>query len=308
MLLEKQYTSVDFARMAWRRRWLIVVPFLTGAFGTLLWSSTLTELYRAEMLIQVVPQQVPDSYVQSTVTLRTEDRINALSQQAMSRTELEPLIETMDLYEEERDRLPMQDVVELMRENIDLQIALGGARGADAEAFYVRFTYPDPEVATTITARIDAMFVENNSRDRTALAEGTKEFLQLELADSRARLEEQEGRLEAFRERHAGVLPDQLGFNMQAMQNTQFQLQAHLQSLARDYDRKLLLERLYSNAQQAEGAVVGGVAQLAEAGSPATGTAQQRLALARSTLEGLELRHRPEHPDVSLGRRLPLCQ
>ncbi len=198
MILEKQYNATDFARMAWRRVWLIVVPFVLGLFGTLLVSSTLLDQYQSEMLIQVVPQRVPDSYVRSTVTLRTEDRINALSQQAMSRTELEQLIEAFDLYEEEHDRLPMQDVVEHMRSNVQLEIALGGDRGsADAEAFYVRFTYPDAGVATRVTGRIGALFVEQNARDRGALAEGTNEFLEAQLVEARIRLEELERRLPA---------------------------------------------------------------------------------------------------------------
>ncbi len=306
MLLERQYTPADYARMAWRRRWFIVVPFVVGVFGTLVVSSILPDVYQSEMLIQVVPQRVPDSFVESTVTLRTEDRINALSQQAMSRTELEKLIEIFNLYEDARDRLPMQDVVEFMRGSVDLEIALGGARGADAEAFYVRFSYPDAEVATRVTGRIGAIFIEQNARDRSALAEGTQEFLEAELLIARDLLEKTEARLETFRQRYAGRLPDQLSFNMQAMQNTQFQLQAHLESLARDRDRKLMLERLYSDAQtetaRADATVVTPAAEesgpLDLATVVATGTAKERLARARSLLAGLELRLKPEHPDV----------
>ena len=302
--------------MAWRRRWFIVLPFLCGVFGTLVVSSQLPDLFQSEMLIQVVPQRVPDTYVQSTVTMRTQDRINALSQQAMSRTELERLIEAFDLYEAERSRMPMQDVVERMRASVDVEIALGGARGSDAEAFYVRFQYLDAGVATQVTARIGGLFIEQNSRDRGALAEGTNEFLETQLANARVRLEEQERRLESFREQYAGRLPDQLGFNMQAMQNTQLRLQALVQSLARDRDRKSVLERLYDDAQTEEAAasaaVVAAVSQegelvdLAELEEAVTGTAtaQRRLALARSALSGLRLRLRPEHPDVMRIERL----
>ena len=310
MLLEKQYVPTDYARMAWRRRWLIVVPFVAGLFGTLLVSSMVPDLYRPEMLIQVVPQRVPDAFVQSTVTLRTEDRINALSQQAMSRTELERLIETFDLYPSARARLPMQKVVESMRESVELEIALGGSR--DAEAFYVRFSYPDAEIATRVTARIGAMFVEQNARDRTMLAEGTQEFLEAELVQARALLEETEARLEVFRRRNAGRLPDQLDFNMQAMQNTQLQLQAHVESLARDRDRKLMLERLYNDAQTAglESVEADTIradsleGPLADPGVAVVGTARERLAQAQALLTALERRLRPEHPDIARTKRL----
>ena len=316
MLLEKTYTPVDFARMAWRRRWLIIVPFVAGLFATLVVSSQLPDLFQSEMLIQVVPQRVPDSFVQSTVTVRTADRINALSQQAMSRTELEELIETFDLYSEALNELPMQDVVDQMRDNVEVDVSLGGARGADAEGFFVRFAYPDAEIATQVTGRIGALFVDQNARDRGALAEGTNEFLESQLAEARVRLEAQESRLEAFRQRHAGRLPDQLDFNMQAMQNTQLQLQAHVESLARDRDRKLMLERLYNDAEvgstrpdtpaaEPPSDAIGSEESLESVDAAvATGSAQQRLAVARTVLAGLERRLKPEHPDVVRTKRL----
>src|SRR5690349_16345315 len=88
MLPGRTYTPLEYAAMIWRRRWIIVVPTLVFAYAALVVSSRLHDVYKSETLIQVVPQRVPDSYVQSTVTMRTEDRLNALSQQVLSRTAL----------------------------------------------------------------------------------------------------------------------------------------------------------------------------------------------------------------------------
>ena len=88
--------------MAWRRSWLIVGGLVLGAYGALVVSSQLQDAFQSEMLIQVIPQRVPDTYVQSTVTMRTEERLNALSQQVLSRTALESLINEMNLYSERR--------------------------------------------------------------------------------------------------------------------------------------------------------------------------------------------------------------
>ena len=237
--------------MAWRRRWILLVPVFAGIFASLLVSSRLADQYQSETLIQIVPQQVPDSYVQSTVTMRTEDRLNALRQQVLSRTELERLIVTFNLYPGQRERLPMQDIVELMRDNTTVEpvasMRTGGAGGADA--FYIRYKYTEPAIATQVTQRLGSLFIDQNARDRGALAEATDDFLQTQLAEARKRLEEQEDRLEKFREQNAGRLPSQLAFNMQAIQNAQMQLQANTDALARDRDRKLMLERLNNDAQ-----------------------------------------------------------
>src|SRR5262245_521997 len=181
--------------MTWRRSWLIVLPVVIALFITLVVSSRLRNQYQSETLIQIVPQQVPDAYVQSTVTVRTEDRLNALRQQVLSRTELERLIGTFNLYPDDRAHLPMEDVVELMRTNtvIDPVMNRNNVR-QDADAFFVRFTYHEAVTAMKVTERLASLFIDQNARDRGALADTTDDFLQTQLAEARKRLEEQEKR------------------------------------------------------------------------------------------------------------------
>jgi polysaccharide chain length determinant protein (PEP-CTERM system associated) len=313
MLPGRQYTPMDVGAMAWRHRWLILVPTLVGAFAALIVSSRLPNVYESEMLIQVVPQRVPDAYVRSTVTLRTEDRLSSLSEQIMSRTELEQLIKQMNLYPEERARLPLQDVVEKMRNQIRVE-PIRSARGAnpDADSFHVRFSYSDPVLAAKVTERLGALFIDVNARDRGDLAAATNNFLQTQLAEARQRLEQQEAKLKQFRERNAGRLPTQLSFNMQVIQNTQLAVQALVESLARDRDRKLMLERLEADAQLElvtqpavqQPAPTQQSPNAAELAGPAGGTTAQQLAVAKDLLSKLELRLKPEHPDVVRTKRI----
>src|SRR5262245_26487687 len=246
MLPGRNYTPFDFAAMAWRRSWLIVGGLLLGAYAALVASSQLQDTFQSEMLIQVIPQRVPDSYVQSTVTMRTEERLNALSQQVLSRTALEALINEMNLYSERRLRLPMQDVVDLMRK--DVRVDPVGGSNREADAFYVRFMYTDREIAPKVTERLGGLFIDLNAKDRGQLAQATNDFLESQLAETRQQLEAQERKLEEFRQRNAGRLPTQLESNMQAIQSTQLSIQAQVESIARDRDRKLMLERLYRDA------------------------------------------------------------
>jgi uncharacterized protein involved in exopolysaccharide biosynthesis len=154
------------------------------------------------------------------------------------------------------------------------------------------------------------LFIDVNARDRGDLAAATNNFLQSQLAEARRRLEEQESKLKLFRERNAGRLPTQLGFNMQIIQNTQMAVQAIVESVARDRDRKLMLERLQAEAehelvtQSAPPATAAPVAQAPDPSTPGTGTTAQQLAVARDLLAKLQLRLTPEHPDVVRTRRV----
>jgi hypothetical protein len=195
---------------------------------------------------------VPDNFVQSTVTLRTAERLDELSLQVTSRTNLEQIIREFQLYPEAQASLPMEDVVAQMRSAVEVELERPrmGPRGPEPEhAFHVRFKHRDPNTAAQVTQRLGSLFVDMNARDRGALAGATEQFLGTKLAEARTRLEAQERRLEDYRQRHGNELPTQMQANLQVIQSTQYQIQGLVRSIARDRDREMMLERLYGEAQ-----------------------------------------------------------
>lgn len=307
MLPGKKFGPTDLIQMALRRVWLIAIPPVLGLFLALLYSSTVRNVYQSDMLIAIDPQRVPDTFVRSTVTLRTDLRMDAIAVQVTSRTNLERMIAEFDLYPELRQSQPLEQVVVLMRNNIEVELERPrpGPRGPEPpSAFHVRFTYTDPNTAAIVTQQLGTLFVEQNSSDRRGLAQSTNAFLETQLEGARQRLELQEQKLEAFRERHGKELPTQMQSNMQAITSAQMQAQGLVESIARDRDRKLMLERLYREALNEPAPVPAATGGQNAAGVPAGGSAQDQLAAAKATLASLELRYRPEHPDVTRARRL----
>jgi polysaccharide chain length determinant protein (PEP-CTERM system associated) len=304
----RQYTLADYGTMAWRRKWVVFVPVVLGLYGALIFSSRLPNIYQSEMLIQVVPQRVPDSYVQSTVTMRTEDRISSLEEQIKSRTELERLIRQMDLYPQERRELPMQDVVEKMRNQILVDVVRPTRTNRETDAFYVRFSYGEPKVAMQVTERLGVLFIEVNQRDRASLAQAADSFLQTQLASSKAKLEEQEQKLELFRERNAGRLPTQMQSNMQAIDNAQRQINQLVEAMARDRDLKLQRERQLGELENEPvivppaPAVAGGGAPSAPTATP-TGTTAQKIAQLREWMQLAKIKYEDTYPDVVNAKR-----
>ncbi len=106
MLPGKNYTPADITRVL-RRRWKsLILPWILVAVATVLITQRLPNWYRSETLILVVPQRVPETYVRSTVTTRIEDRLQSISQQILSRTRLERVIQDFELYPSERAAQP----------------------------------------------------------------------------------------------------------------------------------------------------------------------------------------------------------
>lgn len=300
MLPGKKFTPEDLVGIGWKHKWLILVPFVVVAAATFAVSSFLPNVYFSQTLIQVIPQRVPESYVRSTVTAKIEDRLQSLSQQIMSRTRLEKIIQEFGLYAKEREKGIMEDVVEQMRKDITVDI------GRESDAFRLGYKASDARTAMRVTERLATLFIDENLRDRGVLADATSQFLQAQLDDARKRLEEQEAKLEAFRKRYSGELPSQMQSNMQAIQNTQLQIQALVESTNRDRDRRLMLQRLHSDLLTEISATPPPAPVIVTndpTGAAVELSASQQLENARAALRQLELRLKPEHPDILRTKR-----
>ena len=288
MLPGKTYTLDDFVAIAWRRKWVILLPWFCLTAATMLIAHYLPDQYRSETVILVVPQQVPQDYVRSTITTRIEDRLNSINQQILSRTRLERVITEFNLYEKERRNGIMEDVVQRMRtKDIKVETLKG-------DAFRVSYIGSNPRVVMNVTDRLASMFIDENLRDRGNLAEGTSLFLTTQLEEARRRLIEQEKKLEAYRSQHAGELPTQADTNLQMVQNLQLQIQALTESVNRDRDRRHLVERAIADlnaATASEGYTAGD-------GSGPEQPAARQLVAAQKAKQAMSLRLKPEHPDM----------
>ena len=121
----KRYTPELVLSIAWRRKWLIVIPTVLVAVLGCAITYFLPDLYRSEAAILVVPPRVSENYVRSNVTTKIEDRLRSINQQVRSRTKLERIIEDLNLYPERRKTDIMQDIVDDMSKAIDVDIVQG---------------------------------------------------------------------------------------------------------------------------------------------------------------------------------------
>jgi polysaccharide chain length determinant protein (PEP-CTERM system associated) len=299
----KKYTPEEIIRIALRRKWLIILPLLVGTAAGVVVFRKMPKQYRSETLIMVVPQRIPDTYVKPTVTATVQDRLTSISDQIMSRSRLERIILDLDLYRDMRANGIMEDIVQRMRGDIKPSVD-----GKEATSFRVSYVSRDPKTAQKVTERLASLYIEENLRDRTNLAESTNQFLESQLEDAKRRLIEHEKKLEEYRRAHSGQLPSQLQTNLQAIQNAQLQLQSVSESINRARERRLLLERQLADTQTLPLAVIQPNAATTnpEAGAP---TAAQQLETAQARLELVRLRYTEDHPDVkSLQRTIAELQ
>lgn len=297
MIPGRRYTPEDALKIGWRQKWLIIVPLCLAAITVVGLLKYLPKKYQSQTVILVVPQRVPESYVRSTVTARIEDRLQSIRQQILSRTRLERIILEFDLYAQTRTVTALQDIVPFMRNQVNVDMVRG-------DAFVITYIHEDPVIAQKVTERLGSLAIDENMRDRKVVADGTSQFLETQLEEARARLEEHEKKLEVYRRSHVGSLPTQIESNIQAVQTLQSQAQGLTDSIARDRDRLFTVER--ELADMPARIEAGAIALPAGAGPPAVDadglpvgrSASERLAAARGQLRLMEVRLKPEHPDI----------
>src|SRR5918993_2779669 len=133
MLPGKKYGPDDILRIIRKRWWIATIPAIAALVIAVLYAYTLPNRFRSETLIMVMPQQIPDAYVRTFSTQRIEDRLAALQQQILSRTRLERVIADFNLYPQQRRQMPMEDVIDVMRGDIE-------ARAIRGDVFALRYT------------------------------------------------------------------------------------------------------------------------------------------------------------------------
>ncbi len=279
----QSFEITKYVDMALRRKYWIIISVLLTLLAGLFYGLATPKMYQGETLILVVPQKVPNNYVQSIVSESIQERLQTIRQQVTSRTNLEKIIDENQLFKDLDERnVSVQDKVDLFRNRIGISVSRGSS-------FSISFQYEDPRKAMDITNRLASNFITENLKIRESQAIGTSEFLGDELESVKKDLLEQEDALKNYRERYMGGLPEQLDTNLSILGRLQGQLE-QLQSNLRDAENRKIIARAelveQSNMRVANSHSSSGQGQVRDIPS------------LRNELMSLETRYTSKHPDV----------
>src|SRR2546422_11742466 len=122
MLASQGYVSVsrrppdieDYIDIVRRYRSWIIGPLFAGLVISVVVAFLWPDTYVSSAVLRITPQQVPERLVPSNLNVQIGERLNAMQQEILSRTQLQELIQrpALDLYKRERASKPLEDVVE----------------------------------------------------------------------------------------------------------------------------------------------------------------------------------------------------
>jgi polysaccharide chain length determinant protein (PEP-CTERM system associated) len=239
---EQEKPAKFYIDMAIRRKWFIIFPLAISIVVSFAIYKYLPKIYRATTLILVQPHTIPESYVRPTIPTSIGDRLNTVSQEILSRTRLEKVIQTLNLYPELRKKVSIDEVADLMRKSIEVNLQSEGSRGRAQNTFSISFEGEEPQTVMDVVNQLAATFIEENLKAREQQAESTSIFLGKELSDIENQLIRKEAEIKNFRERNMGKLPQQLDANLRILERLQQQLPTIHTSIKAAEDRSLIFQ------------------------------------------------------------------
>lgn len=299
MLSGRQLSMEDYFKMVRRRVWLVIIPVVLGPLIALVIAKKLSPKYTSVSQILIDEPKVPTSFVPSVENNNLISRLANMEEQILSRTSLEPLIERYGLYKADVSKVPMEELVARMIAAIDIKtVRFANQPGADDSSsknqvpgFRVSFTADTPQLAQSICSEITSMFINANLREQTNRAQGTADFIAVELQQAKQQLDEQDAKLASFKRAYFGSLPDQEQSTIQLLGTLSTQLNSLTEAMSGFEQQRTYTESLLTQQVEAWKAV-----QTEGGGSPET--LQDQLSILETRLTDLRNQFTDSYPDV----------
>lgn len=289
--------SLDhYIRLILYRRWLVLGTFVVVTAATFFITYRMPDIYVSETVILVDPQKVPESYVKATVTGDVRNRLGTLSQQILSASRLQKVIDALNLYPDERRTLAREDVILKMRSDISVNVVSDFGGSQDLQAFRIRYSGRDPRLVAQVANNLATQFIDENLKAREAQATGTTDFLHNQLQEARRTLEAQEVKLRDFRLRHLGEMPEQQAADLQILGQLQSQMQLEGEALARADQQRTLAQTMMTQAAPVVDMDEPAPASKSDVKAPAA--RPSRLEGLKTQLAALQGHYTDQHPAV----------
>lgn len=295
--LIKKY--VDLVINRW---WLIAACLLVAVTVGLVYYLSLPKIYQSTSLLSYEQQQInPTKMDPEQGRNRLQESLATLKELVTSRNSLEKVIIQFSLYEKERKRLPIEDVIEVMRKEIEIKPASRG------DIFSVSFQGLDPQKVMKVTNTLASLFIEENLKYREERATETSKYTQDELAMSKKVLDEKELLMRDYKLKNYNEMPEQRESNLARLQALNERNQG-IQNSIQDLERTKVMAQEQAGWQQRL-ASARSISEPVGAGSGNSSARQpeteaDRLQRLRGYLNELLVKYTDKHPEVRRTKQL----
>jgi polysaccharide biosynthesis transport protein len=262
----------------------------------------LPPVYKAEALILVESQKIPERYVSSSVGTDLQDRLATINQFILSTGNLTTLINDYGLYKEEKKNHVPEEIVEMMKSDIQIKVERGWV-GNRPGAFRIAYMGASPTIVAEVANKLAQLYVTQNLTNREMQAKETQQFIASRLAAAKKKLDEMELAVSQYKLQHNGELPEQENALNGALSRLQMELQGIQEAINRGQQNKVMIENALSMAESTQADLKRSIMneQLAAGRGGAKATEQPKRKASEvleEQLSVMRLRYKDDFPDV----------
>lgn len=218
----------DYVKIVKQRIWYLIVPFILVVVISSVVALALPAIYKSTANILIEQREIPEEYVLSSMTTFAEQRMQSINQRVLTSTRLLELIKQFNLYEDLQQKETIDEVIEKMRDdialtpvNVEIADRKSGRTASATIAFTLSYEGKDPKKVQQVANTITSLFLKEDIKVRKDQASSTSEFLKDEKDRILTQVNDYEKQLSEFKEKNVNSLPEMFQVNMQALNNSQ---------------------------------------------------------------------------------------
>ncbi len=295
----RQRKPSEYLRIAWQRKWLIILPAIAIATAVAWVVYRLPDVYESSTLIVVTPSTLPTSVV-PTVTEDTITRqLSGITQVVTSRSSLEPLIAKYELYHTERVRgEPMENIIEVMRK--DIKVEVNTSRNEITNGFNIAYRGRDPRTTQAVTAALASKYIDEQAKSTINSTTSAKQFIDNQALQAKAELDAASLKRGEFLTENVGNLPSEAASLVGQLTGLREQQKTYISEVGRYQDRRSALTGQLALIKKSSEQIKDEVIENTTDPKTTLGWAElvKRKADLEAQMQRMLTELRPKHPDV----------
>ncbi len=196
----KHIKPLDFLKIFFRRKWLIIIPAVIGIVVGIIAANTIPKIYEASTLVLVEEGKIINPLIQGiAVSTSVSQRLSLLREQILGWDRMMQLIKTLQLDKDVKNQYEFEELVKKLRKNVIVKL-----RGQNLVT--IAYQDKDPvEVQKTVKTITD-IFIKENVRQQGRDADNAIDFINDQVALYKKKLKQSD--IAAMQEQLKALLLD----------------------------------------------------------------------------------------------------
>ena len=204
----RQRRISEYARIALKRRWLILLPTIAIGLAIGYVVFRLPDIYESSTLIVVKPSTLPNSVVPTMTEENLTRELTSISQVVTSRSSLQPLMEKYDLYHDERLRgEPLELLIDQMRKQINVYV--NTSRNEITNGFNITYRGRDPKSTQAVAGELASRYIDEQTKGTVNAGASAKQFIEDQVTNAKQELDDIDKRRLDYLQHNMNNLPSQ---------------------------------------------------------------------------------------------------